>query len=76
MKSEPVMEAIHRLLPQNPEHAFALLPRIPCDHQRQLLAGVIAQVWSRKDITTAWDTVASSCLSAAGKQMFLNALWS
>ena len=76
MNGEQTMKAIHRLLPQNPERAFALLPLVSCAEQRRSLGGTIAKVWSRQDINTAWNAVARSSLNAADKQMMFNELWS
>lgn len=61
--------------PKDPASALALLPSIPCENKRLKMATFIAQSWARKDINTAWNSVASSQLSAADKQAMFNEIW-
>lgn len=70
------MNAIKHLLPHNPASAFKLLPFILCERQRRSLASLIANVWARQDINTAWNTISRSTLNAADKQVMYNELWS
>ena len=75
-KNDPTVEqAICRHLPNDPASALALLPSMPCENARLKIAILIAQIWARQDITTAWNTVARSSLSAAEKQLMFNELW-
>ena len=74
--NDPTAEqAIYRHLPDDPASALALLPAIPCENTRLKLAALIAQIWARQDITTAWNAVSRSPLSAAEKQLMFNELW-
>jgi hypothetical protein len=74
--NDPTVEqAIYRHLPDDPASALALLPAIPCENKRLKLAILIAQIWARQDITTAWNAVSRSPLSAAEKQLLFNELW-
>jgi hypothetical protein len=70
-----VEKCISRHLPDDPASALALLPAIPCENTRLKLAALIAQIWARQDITTAWNAVARSSLSATEKQLMFNELW-
>lgn len=68
-------ERIRRQLSHHPELAFNSLSLIICHEARRKLAVLIAQNWARKDINTAWNTVARSALNAAEKQIMFNELW-
>ena len=74
--NDPTVEqAICRHLPNDPASALALLPSIPCENKGLKLAILIAQSWARQDITTAWNAVSRSPLSATEKQLMFNELW-
>ena len=74
--NDPAVEqAICRHLPDDPASALTLLPSIPCENKRMKMAILIAQSWARQDITTAWNAVARSPLSATEKQIMFNELW-
>jgi hypothetical protein len=67
---------IRRQVANDPAHAFHLLVTLPCEKSRRSLGSMIAQNWSRQDITRAWNTIAQSPLAASERQMLLNELWS
>ncbi len=69
------IQHLRRRLPQNPVRALEFLPTIPSSDERRRLVILIAQSWARKDINTAWNTVARSSLSTAEKQLMFNELW-
>ena len=70
-----VEQCIYHHLPDDPTSALALLPAIPCENTRLKLAALIAQIWARQDITTAWNAVSRSPLSDREKQIMFNELW-
>ena len=70
-----VEQSIYRHLPDDPTSALALLPAIPCENTRLKMAILIAQIWARQDITTAWNAVARSPLSPTEKRLMFNELW-
>ena len=74
--NDPTVEqAICLYLPDDPASALALLPSILCEITRLKLAALIAQSWARQDITTAWNAVSRTPLSAREKQLMFNELW-
>ena len=72
---ERLCRNLRRHLPHAPARALTLLTTIPCAEQRRSLAALIASVWSRQDINTAWNAVSRSSLNATDKQVMYNELW-
>ncbi|MEY4485045.1 MAG: hypothetical protein RL693_2497 [Verrucomicrobiota bacterium] len=73
--TKKLVSRIYQHLPHAPLRALELLMMIPCESERLELASMIANVWARQDVTTAWNAISRSKLSAAEKQIMFNELW-
>ena len=75
MSEEQRVTAIRHMAPTDLARAIELLPGVLCPRERRSLASLIASIWSRNNLNTAWNAVSRSRLDAQIKQITFNELW-
>ena len=75
MSEEQRVTAIRHMAPTDLARAIELLSGVLCPRERRSLASLIASIWSRNNLNTAWNAVSRSRLDAQIKQITFNELW-
>jgi hypothetical protein len=75
MSEDQRRNIIRRVIHTDLARAIELLPGVLCPRERRSQASLIADIWSRKNLNMAWNTVSRSNLSASDKQILFNELW-